>query len=126
MEMNYYLNNIEDKEIVLILNSPYNKQINIVSSDTIKENLLQMASEYRIIKVFNMLGIDKKILSLSIRDVSNLERVLIKQEKKKQIAQLEKMTGEKIKTEKIPDYIDPEELKKMKHIQVMILQNLLK
>ena len=78
MEMNYYLNNIEDKEIVLILNSSYNKQINIVSNDTIKENLLQIASEYRIIKVFNMLGIDKKILSLSIRDVSNLERVLIK------------------------------------------------
>ena len=46
--------------------------------------------------------IESKMLSLK------LERVLIKQEKKKQIAQLEKMTGEKIKREKIPDYIDPE------------------
>ncbi len=55
--------------------------------------------------------IESKILSLK------LERVLIKQEKKKQIAQLEKMTGQKIKREKVPDYIDPEELKRIKHLQ---------
>ena len=61
--------------------------------------------------------IESKMLSLK------LERVLIKQEKKKQIAQLEKMTGEKIKREKIPDYIDPEELKKMKHLQNNYLQS---
>ena len=77
MEMNYYLNNINDGEIVLILNSSYNKQINI-SKESIKSNLLQMASEYRIVKVFNMLGIDKKVLSLSIKDVSNLEKTLVK------------------------------------------------
>ena len=76
MELNYYLSNIEYGEAVLILGSKYNKEISI-KGNTVKEFLLQVATERRIIQVIKMLGIQEDILNLNYNDLSNLDVALV-------------------------------------------------
>ena len=76
MELNYYLNNIDYGEAVLILGSKYNKSIKI-KGENIKSFLLQVATERRISKVIKMLGISPDLLSKTSNSVSNLEETLV-------------------------------------------------
>ena len=76
MELNYYLNNINFGEAVLILGSNYNKNIKI-KGDNVKQFLLQVATTSRVTKVIKMLGIDSELLDKVPNEVSNLEFVLI-------------------------------------------------
>ena len=76
MELNYYLNNIDYGEAVLILGSKYNKTIKI-KGDTVKEFLLQVSTDRRINKVIKMLGIDAELLNSSPLEISNLEETLV-------------------------------------------------
>ena len=76
MEIDYYLNNIEYGEAVLILGSRYNKRIEIKGTN-IKEFLLHVATETKISKVRKMLNIEEETLKKSPRDITNLENTLV-------------------------------------------------
>ncbi len=76
MELNYYLSNIDYGEAVLILGSKYNKAIHI-KGDTIKEFLLQVATDKRVIKVIKMVGIDESLLNKKPSEISNLDETLV-------------------------------------------------
>ena len=77
MELNYYLNNIDYGEAALILGSEYNKDVKI-KGDSIKQFLLQVATDRRISKIVKMLGIEQSVLEQKPDDVSNLDLALIK------------------------------------------------
>ena len=76
MELNYYLNNIDYGEAVLILGSKYNK-ITKIKGDTIKGFLLQVATERRVSKVIKMVGIDESVLNKRPDEISNLDETLV-------------------------------------------------
>ena len=76
MEIGYYLNNIEYGEAALLLGSRYNKKIDI-NGDTIKEFLLQVATETKVAKVIKMLALDDSVLNKKPKDITNLENTLI-------------------------------------------------
>ncbi len=77
MELNYYFNNIGYGEAGLILGAEYNKSIEI-KGDSVKQFLLQVATDNRVTKIVKMLGIDQSVLGSKPDDVSNLDTVLIK------------------------------------------------
>lgn len=76
MEINYYLNLASFGEITTLLNANYNKE-NKLPKVSLKEYLLALASQEKILKVFKMLGIEEQVLEKHINDLVSLEEKLI-------------------------------------------------
>lgn len=76
MEINYFLNNIKDNEIALVLNSNYNKK-NTINTENIRDYLLAVSNENKVFKVLKMLGLDKSILNKKRNEINNLEESLL-------------------------------------------------
>ncbi|MBQ9833663.1 MAG: hypothetical protein IJO33_00495 [Bacilli bacterium] len=76
MEINYYLNLASFGEIITLLNANHNKE-NKLPKVTLKEYLLAVASQEKILKVFKMLGIEEQVLEKHVNDLVSLEEKLI-------------------------------------------------
>ena len=76
MEINYYLNLASFGEITTFLNANYNKE-NKLPKATLKECLLALASQEKILKVFKMLGIEEQVLEKHVIELVSLEEKLI-------------------------------------------------
>ncbi|MBQ4584209.1 MAG: hypothetical protein IJA94_04930 [Bacilli bacterium] len=76
MEINYYLNLASFGEITTFLNANYNKE-NKLPKVALKEYLLALSSQEKILKVFRMLGIEEQVLEKHVNDLLSLEEKLI-------------------------------------------------
>lgn len=76
MEINYYLNIAQYGEITFFIDANYNKE-NKLEPSSIKEQLLAISSQNKIIKVFKMLGIDQSALEKNVDSLNFLEEKLI-------------------------------------------------
>ena len=76
MEINYYLNLASFGEITTFLNAKYNKEKRLPTI-SLKEYLLALASQEKILKVFKMLGIEEQVLEKHVNDLLSLEEKLI-------------------------------------------------
>ncbi len=76
MEINKYLMNLSNTDIALVLNSNYNKKIQI-SKGKIKDYLYSVSNASRVSKVLKMLGLEETVLSKANSELTYFEEALV-------------------------------------------------